>query len=367
MSKFQDSVAKPRTSRGHKNLLDGGRKDLIKHGQPFNNARPVDNSNAFVAKEEYSADPDEDIEEASTMSGGSVAGHAGGFVGINAKKENEKHKKDLKKKRNEVIEMQSREEMVNELKLRSNIAKMLDIQKKRMIKETISKFSEHIRLRSVLRQLINESDVEKNPHANTGINKLEELLKKIVPTLEDSYKTLTSNKEQRSSFRSHILNAIENALKPEDAKEDADSDETPEDLEEVEINIKDSDPLGASDEEKFIDISDSEGGDTEEEEEDPLDSFGIEGEDTTGRNAAFEAFKQIENQIVDAYGVLQDPNDRSIFYDYLLTNIKMYFDKFEEELAGVVQEPQSDSYEEPGGDLDMGDEELPPEEPEEEI
>ena len=45
----------------------------------------------------------------------------------------------------------------------------------------------------------------------------------------------------------------------------------------------------------------------------------------------------------------------------------MYFDKFEEELAGVVQEPQSDSYEEPGGDLDMGDEELPPEEPEEEI
>ena len=51
-----------------------------------------------------------------------------------------------------------------------------------------------------------------------------------------------------------------------------------------------------SDEDKFIDISDAEGGD-KEEEEDPLDSFGIEGEDTTGRNSAFEAFKQIENQI----------------------------------------------------------------------
>ena len=348
MSKFQDSVAKPRTSRGHKNLLDGGRKDLIKHGQPFTQARPVDKSNAFLAKEEHSAEPEEELEEVSTVAGGAVEGHAGSFSGFDAKKENEKHKKDLKKKKkNEVIEMQSREEMVNELSVRRTISKMLDIQKKRMIKETIEKLNKHFRLRNVIKGLVLESDVEKNPHANTGINKLEELLKKIVPTLEDSYKTLTSNKNQRSSFRSHILNAIENVLKPEDAKEDLDSDESPEELEEVEINIKDSDPLGASDEEKFIDISDSEGGDTEEEEEDPIDSFGIEGEDTTGRNAAFEAFKQIENQIIDAYGVLQDPNDRSVFYDYLLTNVKMYFDKFEEELAGVVQEPASDSYQEP--------------------
>ena len=92
-----------------------------------------------------------------------------------------------------------------------------------------------------------------------------------------------------------------------------------------------------------------------------MDSFGIEGEDTTGRNAAFEAFKQVENQIVDAYGVLQDPNDRKVFYDYLLTNVKMYFDKFEEELAAVVSEPTSDSYE-------KDDQETPetPESPEDE-
>jgi len=362
MSKFQDSVAKPRTSRGHKNLLDGGRKDLIKHGQPFNQARPVDKSNAFVAKEEHCNDSDEDLDEASSMSGGSVEGHAsGGFVGLDVDKENKKHKKDLKKK-NEVIEMQSREEMVHELKLRSSIAKMLDIQKKRMIKETISRISANIRLRSVLRQLIKESDVEKNPHSSTGINKLSVLLKKIVPTLEDSYKTLTTDKSQRDSFRAHILNAIENALRPEKAKELADADDTPQDLEEVEINIKDSDPLGASDEEKFIDISDSEGGDTEEEEEDPLDSFGIEGEDLTGRDEAFEAFNQIENQIIDSFGVLQNPKDREVFYDYLLTNIKMYFDKFEDELAGIVAEPASDSYEEPAGG---GEEEAPPPEDEE--
>ena len=345
MSNFQDSVSKPRTSRGHKNLLDGGRKDLIKHGQPFNQARPVDKSNAFLAKEDVE---DSDIEEISTMSGGGIAGHAG---------------QPKKKKKKEGIQMQSREQVVNELNVRKTISKMLDVQKKRMIKETINRLTEHFRLRNLVKHLVAESDVEKNPHANTGINKLEELLKKIVPTLEDSYKTLTSNKEQRISFRSHILNAIENILRPEDAKEDADSDDTAQDLEEVEINIKDSNPLGASDEEKFIDISDSEGGDTEEEEEDPLDSFGIEGEDLTGRDEAFEAFNQIENQIINAYGVLQNPKDRHVFYDYLLTNIKMYFDKFEDELAGIVAEPASDSYEKEDQDA----EEIPPEEPEEDL
>lgn len=331
MSKFQQSVSKPRTSKGHKTLLDTGRKDLSRHGQPFSQARPVDKSNAFLAKEDHREDSEgdeSDLEEMSAMGAGAVVGHVG---------------QPKKKKKKEVVEMQSREEMVDEINIRRTISSMLDIQKKRMIKETIEKMNNHMRLRTVVQRLISESDVEKNPHASTGINKLEVLLRKIVPTLEDSYKTLTTDKEQRSSFRSHILNAIENALRPEDAKELADADDTLQDLEEVEINIKDSDPLGASDEDKFIDISDSEGGDTEEEE-DPLDSFGIEGEDLTGRDEAFEAFKQIENQIIDSYGILQNPKDREIFYDYLLTNIKMYFDKFEDELAPSVTEPASDSY-----------------------
>ena len=47
---FQSSVAKPRASRSHANLLDGGRQDLVKHGAPFNQARPKDKSNAFPAE-----------------------------------------------------------------------------------------------------------------------------------------------------------------------------------------------------------------------------------------------------------------------------------------------------------------------------
>ncbi len=44
-------ISKRRTSKGHKKLLDTGRKDLTKYGKPFDQPRPVDNSNAFLAKE----------------------------------------------------------------------------------------------------------------------------------------------------------------------------------------------------------------------------------------------------------------------------------------------------------------------------
>ena len=49
-------IAKKRTSKGHKKLLDKGRKDLTKHGKPFDQARPVDKSNAFLAKESDTRD-----------------------------------------------------------------------------------------------------------------------------------------------------------------------------------------------------------------------------------------------------------------------------------------------------------------------
>ena len=34
-----------------------------------------------------------------------------------------------------------------------------------------------------------------------------------------------------------------------------------------------------------------------------------------------------------------------MFYDYLVTNLKLYFDKFEDELAGKLEEPTTPEYE----------------------
>ena len=112
LESFQSQVAKPRTKKGQSTLLDQGRKDLVKHGAPFNQGRPVGKSNAFFAKESQEND---EIEEASTAS--AAAGAPGGFVGMDVEKENEKHKRDTKSMK--------REHIAKIMEFRQNISKII--------------------------------------------------------------------------------------------------------------------------------------------------------------------------------------------------------------------------------------------------
>ena len=191
-------------------------------------------------------------------------------------------------------------------------------------------------------------DVDPTPNKSTGINVLEELLKKIVPVLETDYKSLTTNAEQRDSFRSHIVNAVVGTLTPAMANNEA--GEEAEELQELdmeeEIDIEIGDEAGPDDD-KFIDIrTDAEkSSEEDEEEEDPRDTFGtgVDG-DETGRNMAYQSFKKIESSVIDSYELLSDPEVQELFYDYLIANLKLYFDKFEGELSHAVDEPTNQAY-----------------------
>ena len=209
-------------------------------------------------------------------------------------------------------------------------------------------------IRQIVRKLIVEAEATggspDTPTDITAINFLKNLLKNIIPNIEDDYKQLTSSKKQRVSFRKHILNAVENLLNSLDAEPEA----VERDLEEITVKVGDSDkPEG------FIDIYDDEKDDGEPEEEvTPEDDFvkGLEGRDLdkTGRNAAFEAFNKIKNQIENEYSKLdadtvvdgRDETEREIFRDYILLNMKLYFDKFEEDLTPDPEEPTTPSEEE---------------------
>ena len=200
-------------------------------------------------------------------------------------------------------------------------------------------------------------DNDPAPHQSTGINVLEDLLKKIIPQIEDDYKLLTTSEEQRESYRAHIVQAVVQTLTPVELNNDA-PDKTPaQELdEEIDIDISDDE-----EDERFIDIrSDKEkAAEEEEEEEDPRDSFGIEGKDTTGRNMAYTTFKKVESQIIDSYDMLSNPEDQEIFFDYLIANLKLYFDKFEKEIQPSVEDPSNQAYdtaaaEQPAGGGDEG-------------
>ena len=72
----------------------------------------------------------------------------------------------------------------------------------------------------------------------------------------------------------------------------------------------------------------------------------------TGRNFAAETFKSVEKQIVDAYDMLADDEDQQLFYDYLITNLLLYFDKFEDELANELPDISTPEYEKNKDNLD---------------
>ena len=203
--------------------------------------------------------------------------------------------------------------------------------------------AEENNFRNIIRPLIKEAlsaDVaDEQPQRSTGINILEELLKNIIAIVEDDYKALTTSQEQRDSFRAHILNAVNNSLKPVEVTMDAESEmNMSNDLEEevdVAIDVE---------EDKFIPVRDRDQttDDIEEEEEEAFQD--IEDMDKTGRNFASITFNKIENQILDSYESLADKQDRQLFHDYLLTNLKLYFDRFEDELYPSETEPESPDY-----------------------
>ena len=241
--------------------------------------------------------------------------------------------------------------------LRNNIRHLI-----RYVKQ--KKLHEEDELRTVIQEMVGYEfanfvaeasvpDVKPTPNKSTGINVLEELLKKIIPVLEVDYKSLTTNIEQRNSFRAHIINAVINALAPAELNTDAGDEEAAE-LQEADIEISVDDDIANND--KFIDIrTDAEkAADEEEEEEDPRETFGtgVQGADETGRNMAYESFKKIQSSVIDSYELLSNDEDQELFYDYLIANLKLYFDKFETELADVVEEPSNQAYDSaaaPGG------------------
>ena len=131
------------------------------------------------------------------------------------------------------------------------------------------------------------------------------------------------------------LDAEETDEEPEgdvDAATDEISDELKA-LEEAEVEI---DLTDKEDEDKKLNVE-------PDEEPDEKDGFGagLEGMDETGRNMAYTSFRKISQYILDAFDMLANTKDKEVFIDYLLTNTKLYFDKFESELQKTVDEPDS--------------------------
>ena len=240
--------------------------------------------------------------------------------------------------------MIDRDEFLKELKEEQRFRKVIRGLLENYLAEKKEKTAlEENRLRGIIRSLIKEvsgaADVpDSQPQRATGINVLEDTLKVIIPVVEDAYKGLTTSKSQRESFRAHVLNAVENSLAPVDLTSGADKSQEENELEEdvaLDIDIEDD---------KFIPVRDQDMTPEPEETEEPQSFQDLEGMNITGRNFASTTFNKVENQILDAYESLADEEDRKLYKEYMLTNLKLYFDRFEEELQPTLPEPESPDY-----------------------
>ncbi len=261
--------------------------------------------------------------------------------------------------------------MQSEKKLRKYINKGISIFLENQYDKIVRDLLEETKLRREIRQLILESkidnlvlvegaeDPEIDVHQNTGINTLKDLMKNtnILSTLRGVYKTLTSDEMQRKSFRAHIVSWIEDTLAPI-ALNDKASLENAESLSERRNPLEDGDvdlEITDVDREKLISVDDgSDEGfpgveEPDEDEDKTSDMKPLQDEDTTGRNKAERVYPAVEKSIINYYGELDDDKDQDLFYDYLIANVKLYFDKWENEMAPNVDEPENETYNQQAG------------------
>ena len=115
--------------------------------------------------------------------------------------------------------------------LRENIRQLIRFVKQK--KEKV-RLDEETQLRSIINKFVDYElsalkeiaipDNKPTPNKSTGINVLEDLLTKIIPVLETDYKLMTTNPEQRESFRAHIAACRETGLPLIVHTRDADDD-----------------------------------------------------------------------------------------------------------------------------------------------
>jgi hypothetical protein len=221
-------------------------------------------------------------------------------------------------------------------------------------------------IRKMLLKKLNEASIEDTPTRSTGLNKLVSVLKIILPSIETSYKSLTTNKAQRDSFRKYLIKAYLDTLAPQDILADVPLTESYELTEQdVEAEIPQADPS------KKIDLDDPFGEKASEEDEKKKEKEEkgqeklklaaepeatkpfptITGLDPTGRDEAVEAYKKTADAIIRSYRKLHDQEDQKIFKDYLITNILLYFDKYESDVSSELPDVTTPEYEKQKADV----------------
>jgi len=333
-------------------------------------------------EEQETLTDEEPMGEISAMAGGAVEGTAGGFVGLDVEKENQQEKQRVRVSEHNTNRETNYQYITDDRKNKMSAKQLLE-EKEKLEEYVLRKYirsqiqykanerkqylSEEHKIRLYVRQIIKEAKIEDSPTKSTGINKLISVLKVIIPQIEKAYKGLTTDVEQRASFIKHLVHAYINTLSPQKAMrtayEPADVDAAMGAMAEGMLKEQELVP----DPTKFIDIgvrtekqkeeeAAEEAAKKEEDEKaarlDKVDTKKkdveaiediaggkqpfpeIPGLDLTGRDWAVGVYKTTIDAITRGLAALHNDQDEKVFEDYLVTNVLLYSDMWEDDVGG---------------------------------
>jgi len=230
-----------------------------------------------------------------------------------------------------------REDFINEILEERKLREVVRTGIKTILERKKKVVDESTQFKVIIQHLIKEAKAKNIAvHDSTGMNRLEDLFSNtsFLDTLEKAYMSLTSAPEQRKSFRAHLLNAVEALLQTDDLNRSADAEETGSSS----LMSRPAKPLAEGDINVDVedDVEDVNKSDEEKEEED----FSIPGMDETGRNIALQAFNGLKDLIKNALKPIVNSEDKELFMTYLVKNLNLYLDTYEESITGEFDNQQ---------------------------
>ena len=281
-------------------------------------------------------------------------------------------------------------EKLQERKLREFIRTGIKKKKIERIQEQVELAKNKVRLRTIVRNILLQEATDVNtdtPNRSTGINVLATTLKLVIPILKQGYEQLTTSPEQRRSFRAHVIQNAINTLVRVDLTTGSEEEKRAGDQEREEVLMPQNPEVGPGEEplptpeetaspevedealqeqeddievdvgdDKFIDIEPKEPEPEPEPTPDGAENVAkavsgqkefvkIGGLDQTGMEMAQRTFPKVQKQIADGYAMLSLKTDKEDYADFMVANLKMYFDQFDQEQQTDLTEPSSPEYE----------------------
>tara|TARA_Y100001938_G_scaffold147691_1_gene229473 strand:- start:2131 stop:2964 length:834 start_codon:yes stop_codon:yes gene_type:complete len=268
----------------------------------------------------------------------------------------------------------SREEFMNELKLRKYIRKAIKIVKER---RKIKNLDEDKKLRALVRKAVLQEKEREPLYPETGKNFLDALFLDtgFLGRIKTGYKELKSTQEQRDTYRTHIIYHVLRTLETQSAMR-APGDNT-KDISKVELSEQDETTISVIDQDDRLMGTEPEKETPEEKEDKELEAFKVprvdEYGDITGIKQAKDIFNktEVKESLLRYWNRMGNSDDEEVFYDNMKEQLTLYFDTWEEEVQEEIAKSKAEETvelapeESPLGEPEAL--ELEPEIPEEEL